>query len=92
MDALSRIASWLSDHEVNIPGYFWPQIHLAAIYAELGRQSEARSALEKLLGLYPGFSIEKYIEEERKWNTSDGMIRRRVTALRKAGLPEESEK
>jgi hypothetical protein len=61
---------------------------LAAIYAELGRQDDARSALEGLLKLSPGFSIEKLIEERRKWNAPDDAIRRWVAALRKAGLPE----
>ena len=73
--------------KINIPGYFWPQIYLAAIYAELGRQSEARSALEELLRLYPGFTTEKLIEELQKWNYGDDRIRRWVAALRKAGLP-----
>ena len=46
------------------------------------------SALEQLLKLYPGFSIEKYIEEERKWNVPDDSIRLWAAALRKAGLPD----
>jgi tetratricopeptide (TPR) repeat protein len=73
--------------KINIPGYFWPQMFLAAIYGELGRQSEARSALEELLKLYPGFTTEKLIEELQKWNYGDDRIRRWVAALRKAGLP-----
>jgi adenylate cyclase len=64
------------------------QMYLAAIYAELGRQSEAQSAVEELLKLSPGFSIESLIEERRKWNPTDDSIRRWTTALRKAGLPE----
>jgi hypothetical protein len=60
---------------------------LAAVYGELGRQSEARSALEELLRLYPGFTTEKLIEELQKWNYGDDRIRRWVAALRKAGLP-----
>jgi tetratricopeptide (TPR) repeat protein len=74
--------------KIDIPGYFWPQIHLAAIYAELGRDGEARSALEELLRVYPGFTVEKYIEEARKWNVPDETIRRWFAALRKAGLPD----
>ncbi len=73
--------------KINIPDYFWPQIYLAAIYGELGRQSEARSALEELLRMYPGFTTEKLIEEMQKWNAGDDRIRRWVAALRKAGLP-----
>ena len=36
--------------KINIPGYFWPQIYLAGIYAELDRQNEARSASESYSG------------------------------------------
>jgi TolB-like protein len=74
--------------KIEIPGYFWPQIYLVAIYSELGRQREASSALEELLRLYPGFSIEKFIEERRKDNGTDASTRKWVEALRKAGLPE----
>ena len=35
----------------------------AAIYAELGRQSKARSAPEELLRLYPDLTIEKLVEK-----------------------------
>ena len=72
----------------DIPGYFWTQIYLAGIYAELGRDSEARSAIEDLLSLYPGFTTETLSEEWRKWNRPDDVIRHWVAALRKAGLPE----
>ena len=74
--------------KVDLPGHFWLPVFLAAIYAELGRQSDARSALEELLRLYPGFAIDKLIEEARKWNATDDYIRNMVAALRKAGLPE----
>jgi tetratricopeptide (TPR) repeat protein len=74
-----------------VPGVFQTQIYLAAIYAELGRQGEAQSALEELLRLYPGFTTEKLIEERQKWNESEDMLNRWVAALRKAGLPEGTE-
>ena len=74
--------------EINTPGYFWTQIFLAGIYAELGRQGEARSALEELLRLYPSFTAETLIEELRKYNFFDDHIQHWVAALRKAGLPE----
>jgi hypothetical protein len=44
--------------------------------------------LEGLLEVYPGFTIEKYIEEERKWNRPEAAIAHWAAALRKAGLPE----
>ena len=75
-------------HKVDIPGNIFPQIYLAAIYAELGRQSEAQSAVEELQKLSPGFNIESLIEERRKWNPTDDSIRRWAAALRKAGLPD----
>jgi tetratricopeptide (TPR) repeat protein len=77
--------------KVDVPGDFWHQVNLAAIYAELGRESEARSAVKELRSLYPDFTIEAYIKEERKWNVPDGRIQRRAAALRKAGLPEGAE-
>jgi tetratricopeptide (TPR) repeat protein len=73
---------------LNVPALFWTPIYLAAIYAELGRDREARSALEELLRVYPDFNVERYTDEARKWNYPDDSIRRWVAALRKAGLPE----
>jgi Tfp pilus assembly protein PilF len=77
--------------KIDIPGNIFQQLYLAAIYAELGRQSEAQSAVKELLKLSPGFNIESVIEERRKWNPTDDSIRRWVAALRKAGLPEGTE-
>jgi tetratricopeptide (TPR) repeat protein len=74
--------------KINLPDFFWTQILLAGIYAELGRDSEARSAFEELLRLYPGSTTETLIKEVRKFNYPDDTIRRWVAALRKAGLPE----
>jgi adenylate cyclase len=72
--------------KINIPGYFWPQIYLSAIYGELGRKDEARAAVEQLLRLYPGFTTDKATEELRKWNVADDVIDRWLKALRKAGV------
>ena len=74
--------------KINIPRLYWPQIYLAAIYAQLGRQREAEAALEELLKLYPGFSIEILVEELRKYNATGDTIESYSAALRKAGLPE----
>jgi TolB-like protein/cytochrome c-type biogenesis protein CcmH/NrfG len=74
--------------KIAIPGFFWVPLYLAAIYAELDRESEARAALEELLRLYPNFTNEKWAEEARKWNFCDDSLRRWAAALRKAGLPE----
>ena len=74
--------------KVDVPIDFWHHVCFAVIYAELGRQRTASSALEELLKPRPGFTVEKYIEEERKWNRPDAAIDRWAAALRKAGLPE----
>jgi len=74
--------------KADMPAFYGFQAYLAGIYAELGRQSEARSALEELLRLYPGFTTGTLIEELGKWNYSDDRIHRWAAALRKAGLPE----
>jgi tetratricopeptide (TPR) repeat protein len=74
--------------KIDIPGFFWPQIYLAGIYAELGRHKEARAAVEELRRLYPGFTTETLIEVMRKGNATDDSIRHWAAALRKAGLPE----
>ena len=74
--------------KLDLPAFFGTPLHLAAIYAELGRQSDARLALEELLRLYPGFTVEKLIEERRKWNDSEDLLSHWTTALRKAGLPD----
>ena len=74
--------------KIDIPGLFWYQLYLAAIYAQLERQKEAQFAVEELLRLYPGFTADTVVQERRKWNATDESIRRWVAALRKAGLPE----
>jgi len=73
---------------LNLPGISGSYFYLAAIYAELGRQSDARSARDGLLRLAPGFTIRRLIEERRKWNAPEDAIDRWVAALRKAGIPE----
>lgn len=72
---------------VDAPGFYYTQLWLAAIYAELGRESEAQSALEELLRLWPGFTTETLIEHWHRWNMVDDTIPKWVAALRKTGLP-----
>jgi tetratricopeptide (TPR) repeat protein len=74
--------------KINIPGFFPTQVFLAAIYAELGRPSEARAAVEELLRLRPGYNIGEHLKDARKLNVPDDRIGPFSAALRKAGLPE----
>jgi Flp pilus assembly protein TadD len=78
----------LAARKVGSSGNYFLSGLLAAIYAELGRQSEARAALEELLKLWPGLTIDEWTGQHRKWNRTDDHIRRMAAALRKAGLPE----
>jgi adenylate cyclase len=81
-------AALAAARKIDMPGFAPPQGLLAAIYAELGRQSEAGAAVEELLRLSPGLTTEIAVEQLRKLNFSEDTIRRFVAALRKAGLPE----
>jgi adenylate cyclase len=77
--------------KVDLPGHFYRPALLAATYAELGRQGEARSAMGELLKLWPGLTAEQWSKQLRKWNYREERIRHMVAALRKAGLPEGTE-
>jgi tetratricopeptide (TPR) repeat protein len=77
--------------KIDMPGHLWTPVYLAGIYAELGREREAQSAVEEILRLYPGFTTEAMVKELRKWNRPDDVISRWTAALRKAGLPEGTE-
>ena len=70
-------------------GEFWKEIYIAASYGQLGRQDEARTAVEELLSVYPGFTLQTSSEELRKWNFPDEVTERYLTGLRKAGVPDE---
>ena len=78
-----------ASRELPAPADYWPKIYLAAIYAQLGRQDEARTAVEELLSLSPEFCLQTLPEELEKYNASDDGIEHWVDALRKAGVPEE---
>ena len=74
--------------KINVPDFVWTHVYLAAIYAELDRESEAGSALGELRRLTPDVTTKQLAEEWRKWNVPDDRIGHYVAALRKAGLPE----
>ncbi len=75
--------------KVIAPGEFWKEIYIAASYGQLGRQDEARTAVEELLAAYPGFTLQTAFVELRKWNFPEELIERYTEALRKAGVPGE---
>ena len=59
-------------------------IGLAATYAVLGREEEARTEVSEILRIEPGYSIKKY---ERFMFFQVG-LEPEIEGLRKAGLPE----
>ena len=65
--------------------WYWLYVNYAAIYGQLGRQEEARDAVDKLNDLYPDFG-ESHYDEAKIWNLPDEIIEHYAEGLRKAGL------
>jgi TolB-like protein/Flp pilus assembly protein TadD len=63
-------------------------VHLAACSGQLGRATEARTALEALVEMHPSYAEDPRAELRRLY-ASDAMIDRLLEGLRKAGLKEE---
>ena len=59
-------------------------LHLAAVYSELGKETEARAEAAEVLRLNPKFSLE--VHKERVPIKDHVMLERHIAALRKAGL------
>ncbi len=51
-----------------------------------GRESEAKTAVAKLVELYPGFTIETFYEVIRSFNFTEPYMELAADGLRKAGL------
>jgi TolB-like protein len=70
--------------KVNMPGYHWPHVYLAAAYGQLGEQQRARAALREVHALFPDFGAVAR-EEFGKWFDSE-LTEHLLDGLRKAGL------
>ncbi len=70
---------------VEMPGYYPNHVVLAAIYGQLGREKDARAALENLLELFPRYGG-RAREELGKWFRTGDMLEHVLDGLRKAGL------
>lgn len=72
-------------NRVNMPGFFWPPLIIASVCGQLGRKSEAATALNELLTIDPEFAshARNYIEP---WLYATGFIEQILDGLRKAGL------
>ncbi|MBW1863081.1 MAG: tetratricopeptide repeat protein, partial [Deltaproteobacteria bacterium] len=68
---------------------FTPHLFLADIYAELGREEEARTHAAEVLRISPKFSLEVVRRMGSTYQYKDpAHLERRLNALRKAGIPE----
>ena len=76
--------------KVNMPGYHWPHVLLAAVYGQLGEQQRARAALRELHTLLPDFGAMAR-EEFGKWHDAE-LTEHLLDGLRKAGLEIPPEK
>ena len=61
-------------------------ITLATSYTFLNRTEDARNAVEEILRINPGFSLEYYIKTSPYKNQEK--LDENINALRKAGLPD----
>ncbi len=68
------------------PLYVQPYIELAMVYAEAGRVSDARKAVDAILRIDPGFSATAYMKG-LPFRDPD-LEARRHSALKKAGVPD----
>src|SRR5688572_25455256 len=76
--------------KVNMPGYHYPHVYLAAVYGQLGEQQRARAALKELQALVPNFGAVAR-EDFGKWLDPE-LTEHLLEGLRKAGLeiPDEA--
>ena len=72
---------------MNLPNWWWNQVELAYTYGQLGDVDNARTAVAKLLELYPEFDLEKAVLEHEKFSFEQSYIDLAVEGLRKAGVP-----
>ena len=66
----------------------YSHIFLADVYAELGREDEARNHAVDVLRISPGFSLKKINKISTFKYKDPAHLERRRNALRKAGIPE----
>ncbi len=69
---------------IQMPGYFWTSIGLAAAYGQLGEREAAQKALRELLAMKPGFAATARQELE-KWFEPE-LVEHFLEGLSKAGF------
>jgi TolB-like protein/DNA-binding winged helix-turn-helix (wHTH) protein/Tfp pilus assembly protein PilF len=74
----------LKQYLARYPNILGAHLTLAAVYSELGKETEARTEAAEVLRLNPQFSLE--VHKERVPIKDPAMLERHIAALRKAGL------
>ena len=72
--------------KVNLPGYYWFHLVLAAAHAQLGQQALAAKALSDLLVIRPDFGTIARAEIDKWLNADPKLVEHFIDGLRKAGL------
>ena len=65
----------------------FPHLGLCAVYAELGREIEAKTHVQEILKINPNFSVEE-AKKVHRWRDPE-YSERWLSSLRKAGIPEK---
>ena len=71
--------------KVNMPDYFWANLILAALYAEMGDKHRVQKNIERVNDLYPDF-VQKARFEFEKWDVQRELKEKLICGLNKAGL------
>lgn len=71
--------------KMNLPEFYWTQVTLAAVHGQMGNESKAQAAINKLLELRPEF-LDDPRAQFRKFNNPDHQIDAWLEGFRKAGL------
>jgi adenylate cyclase len=82
---------WCSKSAAGQPEVFYPLADLAAAYAWLDRDKEAKDAAAQLQKVYPGFTVQTWAGIHRRFSgdpTFNARFQLTVEGLRKAGVPE----
>ena len=69
-----------------VPGQPFPYLTLAASFSALNRMDDSRKAVEDVLRIHPGFSLNNLVMMSPMKNQED--LNRMIYLLRKAGLPD----
>ena len=79
-EAIAPLKQFLSRY----PNILGAHLDLAAVYSELGKETEARAEVAEVLRLNPQFSLE--VHKERMPIKDPAVLERHIAALRRAGL------